>query len=107
MTARGVLLAFGVAAALLLVWFFLSKGESDVVVHIQRRARLDLVAACNQAAEASGRTMRFAPEDISARLETTEAESGVAAFVSVFEARRDGLTCTWNGLDPARIAPAD
>lgn len=105
MTARA-LVAAGVAAALLLAWLFWPKAE-DGAAPIERRARLDLVGACNQAAAASGATTRFAPEDVSSRLEATEAEGGVVALVSVFEARRDGLLCKWSGLDPATIVSAD
>lgn len=106
MTGRRVLVAAGAVLALLLAWFLWPQGEDQTVAPIARRARLDLVAACNQAAEASGKTTRFAPQDISARVEMAEAENGVAALVSVFEARRDGVVCKWNGIDPATIARA-
>jgi hypothetical protein len=99
---RRLLVAVAVILALFLAWRLVPR-EEEAVAPIARRARLDLLAACNQAAEASGVTVRFAPQDIAARVETVEAESGVAALVSVFEARRDGLVCKWDGVDPATL----
>ncbi|PPD45514.1 MAG: hypothetical protein CTY15_03775 [Methylocystis sp.] len=102
MSGRRLLVVAGVVLALLLAWRLFPR-EDDAVAPIARRARLDLVAACNQAAEAAGASVRFAPQDVAAGVESVEAESGVAALVSVFEARRDGLICRWNGIDPATL----
>jgi hypothetical protein len=107
MTKRGVLMAL-VAVALLAAWFLFPREEEGTAARIEGRARLDLIDACNQAAAAVGMTAPFVARDIAAiRLEKTDAQSGVVALVSVFEARRDGLRCRWNGIDPATISPID
>lgn len=106
MTARRALAAAGAAAlALLLVWFLAQRGEDEAARRIERRARIDLLGACNQAALASGERVRFQPEDIAAgREELLGRDDGVATLVSAFEARRDGLVCKWNGIEPATIS---
>ncbi|MEK4033582.1 hypothetical protein WOC76_16150 [Methylocystis sp. IM3] len=100
MSRRGVLfLAAGAAALLLLLWFFWPAGEDETATLIERGAGHDLVAACNAAA--NGR-VRFTPGDV--RRASAEIPNGVVAFASMLEARRDGLVCRWNGVDPPAIA---
>ncbi|WP_363349710.1 hypothetical protein [Methylocystis echinoides] len=102
MGRRGVYLAAGAAALiLLLLWLFLPVREEDVAGRIERSAGFDLVAACN---EAAGGRARFAPGDV--RQTPAETPHGVVALASVLEARRDGLICRWNGVDPPTILRA-
>ncbi|MGJ0506651.1 MAG: hypothetical protein ACR652_05840 [Methylocystis sp.] len=91
------------ALALMALWFFLPWGGEETAVRIARRAGLDLVEACNKAAEAAGAPERFSAADVlPARL--AEGQGGVVAMVSALEARRDGLTCRWDGVEPAALA---
>jgi hypothetical protein len=69
---------------------------------IERRARRDFVEACNEAGASMGARARFRPQDVA--VAQVEAEAGVAALVSVLEARRAGWRCRWNGADPATLA---
>jgi hypothetical protein len=93
-------LAIG-AAALFALWFFL-RGGGEEGVRIERQAGLDLVAACNRAATEAGAAERFSAADVlPARLE--EGQGGVVALVSALEARREGLSCRWDGIEPARL----
>ncbi len=96
---RGVLIAAGalalaLALAALRLWGSLPNGEEEEARRIERRAGLDLVAACN---EAAGGRVRFAAADV--RRGPADAGDGVVALASVLEARRDGVVCRWNGVD--------
>ncbi len=103
MSRRGVLLAAGAAALLLLlIWLFLPRGEDETAARIERGAGRDLVAACNEAVAAAGGRVRFSAGDV--RRATIEIPNGVVALASLLEARRDGLVCRWNGVDPPAIA---
>lgn len=107
MTGRGILLAAG-AAALLLAWLFFPRDAGDGPAPIERRARHDLIEACNRSAAITGRAERFASGDVApSRLVAADAQGGVVALVSVLEARRGGLLCRWNGIDPATISPVE
>lgn len=91
-----------VALALIALWFFLSRGGEETSVRIERQAGLDLVAACNSAAAEAGAAELFTAADVlPARLE--EGKGEVVALVAELEARRDGLSCRWDGIEPARL----
>jgi hypothetical protein len=92
------------ALALVALWFFAPMGGEDIAIRIERRAGLDLVEACNRAAAEAGAPERFSASDVlPARLEMADGQGGVVALVSALEARRDGLTCRWDGVELARI----
>lgn len=98
---RRLWLAMG-ALALFALWFFLPRDDVETAVRIERRAGRDLVAACNRAAAEAGAAERFSAADVlPARLE--EGPGGVVALVSALEARRDGLSCHWDGIEEARL----
>lgn len=102
MGRRGLFLAAGAITLLLLLWLYLPGGEEETARPIERLAGLDLVAACNGAAEARSGRVRFVAADV--RPAQGEAPDGVAALASMLEARRDGLICRWNGIDPPTLA---
>jgi hypothetical protein len=93
------LLAAAGALALLLLWRFLPTDEDRTAERIERRAGLDLVAACN---EAAGGRVQFVAGDV--RRATTGPADGVATLASALEARRDGVVCRWNGVEPPTLA---
>lgn len=100
--ARLLLAAGGLA--LIALWFF-RPGAEETAAPIERRAGLDLVAACNEAAAEAGAPQRFSPADVLPdRLEPAEGP-GVVTLASRLEARRDGLTCHWDGIDAPRLTP--
>ncbi len=103
MSRRGVFLTAGAAALLsLLLWLFWPGGEDGTAALIERGAGRDLVAACNDAVAAAGGRVTFFAADV--RRAPAEAPNGVVALASMLEARRDGLVCRWNGVDPPAIA---
>ncbi len=100
---RRFLLAAGVLA-LILLWFFIPSAPNDTAARIERRAGLDLIEACNEAALAAGAPARFAASDVlPPRQEATEGPGRVAVLVSTLEARRDGFSCRWDGIEGARV----
>jgi hypothetical protein len=105
---KAALLIAALAAAAFLLWLFIPMTEEEPAGRIEGRAKSELVDACNEAAVDSGLALRFTVADVVApRREAIETPSGVATLASLLQARRDGRLCGWNGIDPARIAPAD
>ncbi len=100
---KRLLLAAGLLA-LLALWFFMPSAPNNTAARIERRAGLDLVTACNAAAVAAGAPERFSAADVlPPKLEPTEGPGRVAVLVSTLEARRDGLSCHWDGIEGARL----
>lgn len=102
------LLVAGLAIGLLLLRLFAPRSEDEAGRRIEGRAKIELVDACNQAAADSGRAVRFTTSDVAApRSEAVETASGVALLASILQARREGLLCAWDGIDPATIRPVE
>lgn len=100
---KRLLLAAGVLA-LILLWFFIPGAPNDTAARIERRAGLDLVEACNEAAVAAGAPARFTASDVlPPRQEPMEGPGRVAVLVSTLEARRGGFSCRWDGIEGARL----
>lgn len=99
------LLALLVALALVALWRLI-PGEEDSVARLTRGAGFDLVAACNDAAEAEGEPERFSLADVHP-LETLHDGPGrVAVLASVLEARHGALSCRWDGVDAPILSRA-
>jgi hypothetical protein len=100
---KRLLLAAGVLA-LIALWFFITGAPNDTATRIERRAGLDLVEACNEAAVAAGAPERFSVADVlPPKLEPAEGPGRVAVLVSTLEARRGGFSCRWDGIEGARL----
>ena len=99
----GFLLALlGVAA--FWIWFLVIR-ESDSMnsALILRRAKMDIVAACNRALTMEGRRDRFAIEDVRTT-KLTESDDGVHALVSMLDVSHGALHCHWGGESAAQIS---
>lgn len=96
------LLALLVVLALVLVWR-LGSHEGDTAARLTHGAGLDLVAACNEAAEAEGAEERFTAADVHPLETLHEGPGRVAVLASVLEARHGGLSCRWDGVAPPSL----
>lgn len=92
------LLALLVAAALVALWRLIPQ-EDDTAERLTRGAGLDLVAACNEAAEAEGAEERFTAEDVHPLEKLHEGPGHVAVLASLLEARHGDLSCRWDGIE--------
>jgi hypothetical protein len=101
---RRLLLIIGLALAALMAWRLWPSREEAARTHIESRAREEIVAACNAAAEAAGLGVRFDVADVAAPArDVVETRSGVALLASVLRARREGTTCAWDGIEAATL----
>jgi hypothetical protein len=98
-------LALLVAAGLFALWRFIPH-EDETAARLTRGAGFDLVAACNEAAEAEGAEERFTPADVHPLEKLHDGPGRVAVLASVLEARHGDLSCRWDGVEPPVLSRA-
>jgi hypothetical protein len=106
MRTIGFLLAFlGIAA--FWIWFLFIRESSDSTSSalIVRKAKTDIVDACNRALTIEGRRDRFVIEDVRAtNLNRSNVEAGVNTLVSILDVSHGNLHCRWGGEGAAQIS---
>jgi hypothetical protein len=100
-----ILLTLLILTILAILWRLIPH-EDDTATRLTRHAGFDLIAACNEAAEAEGEPERFTAADVHPLNDLREGPGHVAVLASVLEARHGGLSCRWDGIDPPSLARA-
>lgn len=85
------------------IWFLFMRSPTDGVEKavIQGKAAGEILAVCNAAATMTALESLFDTEDV--KIQKSPPQEGVSAMVSTLEVSKNGFSCRWDGINPARI----
>lgn len=86
------------------IWFFFLRPHEAEIENgaIRGRAFEEILAACNSTLALQGLNEHFRREDIIKNI--IQPVEGVSAFVSTLAISRDGLVCTWDGVNAVQLS---